>query len=703
VRKQAGLVLALLLAPAASMAPLRASGSAPDPAVSGAWSAPFQEDPGNLQYPIPADSANPGSSTEHCKQAPGGPSGSQLVCKPAAVNVNVLPDGRVLYWDGLAGFENIQHSTVLEAGAVSQDSQSRVLTLGAGGPSWITPMPGDGGGTNPDQNQGPIYPLPGNNGGGPLAQYDTQAQGDMFCSDTVSLADGRVLIAGGTSWYESPYVPGTDLGVAELQGLRTARIFDPRSNTYSAAQPMNYGRWYPALVELGDGRVFVGGGVRKLIQTDGTNVENTEVFSPATGAWTDNGPGGKQALPLFPRLTLLPNGSVYYSGAGQMWGPAGESLDEALYAMRSAWNPTTNTWSDYGFGTLGARSGSFSTLLTLHAPYTSADILVGGGTLGVPPASYLANNLTEIQHLDAAGGWKPTFALGPQLGQARWYSTAVTLPNEAVAVFSGANKDEVVAPGSESPVHMAEWYTPWDNSFHDLSAGLRDRTYHNTAVLLPDGSVLVAGHSPISAGYGNPSNAVRDATAGTAGATGNNFRDPSFEIFYPPYLFHGARPMIEAAPRGIGYGGSFHLEVDNPRQVSSVKLIRLPSETHEVDPNMRSVDLPFRLGEDGRLTVQAPPSGSVAPAGPYYLFVNRGSGAAAVPSKAAVVLVGHADASPAPIPSGPSDGIPLGLGGLVPQAPGASLAPVAPAGQAPPGLLGHLVMLLSGGLAVRLS
>jgi hypothetical protein len=700
VRKKAGLVSALLLAPLASLAsvaPMGVSGSdaLSAPRVVGAWSAPFEEDPTNTVFPIPADTANPSTSTEHCFQQAGGPTGTQLVCKPTAVNSNILPDGRVLYWDGLSGFENIQHATALEAGAVSTDSQSRVMTLSGSGASWITPTPSNGGVSNPDEGQGPIYPLPGNNGGGPLGRYDDQAQADMFCSDTVHLADGRILIAGGTSWYEAPYVPTTDLGVAELQGMRTVRVFDPRTNTFSPAQPMNYGRWYPALVELGDGRVFVGGGVRKLIQTDGTNVEPTEVFDPNTGAWTDNGPTGNHPLPLFPRLTLLPNGDVYYSGVGQMWGPAGESVDEALYALRATWNPATNNWLDRGFGVLGARSGAFSTLLTLKAPYTSADILVGGGTLGAPPGSYLANNLTEVQHFSAANHWAPTFALGPQLQNRRWYSTAVTLPNDAVTVFSGADKDEVIAPGSESPVHMAEWYTPWDNSFHDLAPDARDRTYHNSAVLLPDGSVLVGGHSPISAGYGNPSNQLRDATGSTPLATANNFRDPSFEIYYPPYFFNGARPVIQSVQSGIGYHQAFPVQVDNAAAVTSVRLIRLPSETHEVDPNMRSVELPFTRNGSGALTVQSPPSGNVAPPGPYYLFVNRGTGAATVPSKAAIVFVGQADPHPAPIPAGAANNL-FGLGSP-------AAAHVTPPHSANPWqrLLGHLVLLVTTGFAAK--
>src|SRR5438309_2157270 len=51
------------------------------------------------------------------------------VCKPAAVSVVVLPNGRILYWDGLEGFENIKYGTAAEAGDAAVNDQSRLLSL----------------------------------------------------------------------------------------------------------------------------------------------------------------------------------------------------------------------------------------------------------------------------------------------------------------------------------------------------------------------------------------------------------------------------------------------------------------------------------------------------------------------------------------------------------------------------------------------
>jgi hypothetical protein len=563
------------------------------------------------------------------------------------VNSTVLPDGRVLYWNGLESIENVKLSLVIEGGSVARNSQARILDLRSGSPVWTKPTPVDGGAVNPDIGTGPPWPLPGNNGFG----NNPKASGDMFCSDQVALADGRIVVAGGTAWYQQPQLaPG--LGVVELQGLRNTRLYDPATDTFTQVGSMNYGRWYPTLVEMGSGSVFVGGGVRKLIQTDGFNVRPTEIFDPATMRWTANGPSGDAALPLFPRLHLLPNGNIYYTGDGQMFGPFGESVDEALYALHESYSPATNSWTVHGIGTFGARSGAFSVLMPLKAPYTHADVMTGGGVLGPPPGSYFSNPFTEISSFDAANAWNPRFSVGPVLNNARWFSSAVIMPNDAVAVFNGGTRDEVAMPSTEAPVHMAEMYAPWDKQFHNLSSDARDRTYHNTAVLLPDGSILVGGHAPINADYLFTNNILHNLSAGTPLATANNFRDPSFEIYKPPYFFKGSRPTINGVQSGVPYGTTFSVQTPDASRITSVRLIRLPALTHIVDANMRSVELKFTRAAGNQLIVQAPPSGNVAPPGSYYLFINTGSGADTVPSTAAVVNIGTYNPMPAAKPFG---------------------------------------------------
>src|SRR5262249_34864950 len=120
---------------------------------------------------------------------------------------------------------------------------------------------------------------------------------DMFCNGMVLLQDGRVLIDGGTTQYNPFY------------GAANAAIFDPASNTFSDIQPTLQGRWYPTLLTLADGRVMTFSG---LTETGKTNpaVEFYTIgstwSSTFNASWTPD---------LYPRLHLLPNGTVFYSGA----------------------------------------------------------------------------------------------------------------------------------------------------------------------------------------------------------------------------------------------------------------------------------------------------------------------------------------------------------------------------------------------------
>ena len=74
--------------------------------------------------------------------------------------------------------------------------------------------------------------------------------------------------------------------------------------------------------------------------------------------------------------------------------------------------------------------------------------------------------------------------------------------------------------------------TPSTDSWLLGPAQQEDRTYHSTAVLLPDGRVFSAGddHYPLE-------------------IKGRSSASPTTaEIYSPPYLFKGPRPQIDSAP-----------------------------------------------------------------------------------------------------------------------------------------------------------
>ncbi len=656
----------LMLGVTAPGAPAQVAGL---PDVIGQWTQPFEEGGADTPRCVPAQNDTAGFT----------------VCKPTAQAAAMLPDGRVFYYNGIESEQNAKGPSAFSLSPSSRDSQARLLDLRSGTPQFTVPTPERGGQTNPNIKSGHKWQddpmgaagVPGRPGDGLVGSLAGQAgvtphdptstpddsqrnDGDMFCADLTSLSDGRVLISGGTDWYNAPSLADrndgqpADVGAIELEGLRNANIFDPKTNAFTSAQPMKYGRWYPGMVELPDGKVVVASGVTRLINdTQLSQVRRTETFDPATNAWTENysGPKSENTLPLQPRMFLAPNGKVFYSGVGQMWGPFGQAADEALFAFQQYFDPGSKTWEVTGTGPLGARSGAFVVPLALKAPYDKMTLLAYGGTLGSSPGSEIALPFSTLTTLDAKGG--VTNQMTGQLNHARWFSSGVLLPDNTVIAVGGGDKDEVIDPGTEIPVHIAEMYDPATGKWTDVAAHARDRTYHNSALLLPDMRVLLGGHAPIASHYGG-------ANADQGGPFANNDNDPSFEVFSPPYLFRGPRPSITRAPAGIAYGERFAMGTPQADEISSVELIRTPSPQHINDSDQRMVMLEFNRTSSNGLEAVAPPTGVTAPPGYYYLVINRKTDKGEVPSVARMVHVGDQsdsaeafqpfpDDSPAPV------------------------------------------------------
>ena len=282
----------------------------------------------------------------------------------------------------------------------------------------------------------------------------------------------------------------------------------------------------------------------------------------------------------------------------------------------------------------GYRGSTFSIMLPLEpgadGAYTEASFLTAGGVLGVPvasPGSYVATSDSRITTVDTANGDNLTTEPTGDLARPRWYPTGVLLPTGEVVAFNGSDRDEVVGPGLEYPIRQAELFDPETRTWRPLAQSHQPRTYHNTAALLPNGRVLVGGHAPISTLY------LSNITV-PGGFGPNDGRDPSFEVFEPPYLFRGPRPRITDAPKRIRHGRRFEIEASvDADQVESVLLMRNTALTHVIDGDQRAVELPVVAHEGRTLTLAAPPNPMVAPDGPYLLFLNRADADGPVPSR----------------------------------------------------------------------
>jgi len=406
---------------------------------------------------------------------------------------------------------------------------------------------------------------------------------DMFCNAMVTLPDGRVLINGGTLQYDP------------FHGQLRSAIYDPSSDLFSDVQNMAHGRWYPTVTVLGDGRVMTFSG---LTETGATNTA-VEFYTAGSG-WSAESAAG-WTPPLYPRMHLLTDGRVLYSGSG-----TGSRI----------FNPTTKSWSAVVATTnySGTRTYGSSVLLPLTPAngYQPRVMIFGGGN----PAT----TTTEILDLSAT---PLVWQNGPPMSQPRIEMNATILPNGKVLATGGSKNDEDTATASLN----ADLYDPATNTFTSAGANAFARLYHSGSLLLPDATVALLGGNPTRGSY-----------------------ESHIEIYAPAYLFNAdgslaARPTISGVTPGpITFASGFQVQTPNAADIASVVLVRLGTPTHAFDMDQRLVGLSYSAGL-GVLDVTAPPNGNIAPPGYYMLFVLNSAG---VPSTATFVQLTTAAANQAP-------------------------------------------------------
>ncbi|MEN8649618.1 galactose oxidase-like domain-containing protein [Streptomyces sp. 21So2-11] len=440
---------------------------------------------------------------------------------------------------------------------------------------------------------------------------------DVFCSGHAFLPGGRLMVCGGTQLFDTDAVGGGH-GHGEAShfaGHRRCWTYHPASGQFTEVAQLNPstpgdeggGRWYPTLVTLPSGELFVYGGHPRN-DAPQHNPGFAERYSPADDGWRALPPtagAGGPAPDLYPRLFLLPNGKVFCSSRLVGYDRCVE-MDPCTGAVTESVALPGDFHTGY--------KASAVLLPLLPSDGYRARILVCGGAVA------------ERVNLDATGeaaGWKPIPRRnGSAAGKERLNTCAVVLPTGQVLMTGG-----VVPPeGEEIGVNEPEIYTPaidWvSGTYRDVVNPLDEsdrwdtveepspvvRNYHSTALLMPDGRVWTAGSS-IKAAPGNP------VTAGQL----------KIHIFSPPYPA-GQRPRITDAPRFVGYGDRFTLETPDAATVSRVALLRCGAVTHAFDSDQRYVGVAHRAATASSLEVTAPASAAVAPPGMYMLFLVDSGG-----------------------------------------------------------------------------
>lgn len=408
---------------------------------------------------------------------------------------------------------------------------------------------------------------------------------DFFCGGDTFLPDGKLLSAGGNQAYVA-------------RGRADVVAFDAIVGAWEHRAHMARGRWYPTLVPLGDGRVLVVTGL-----DENANLNPLfEIYSPATDTWQQL-PTPQQdlffGLPLYAHVLLMHDGRVLFDG-GRMDDPN----PQGPVVIDLTTHPLTIT-GVLGLGDPESRDQSASVLLP--PAQQQKTMIIGGG----PGDQTNGTGSTAILDLDNLGAG---FTDAAPMSLPRMHLNAVLLPDRTVFVTGGsmAREDRAVAR------LQAEIYAPSAGTWRSGATASVVRMYHSVALLLPDGRVVASGGNPPPYGHHVP-----------WGEDGTN-EEMRVEIYSPPYLFAGPRPVIGAAPTEVTYAQQFTISTDAPDAIASACLIRPGVTTHSFDSSQRLVDLPIGGRTAGGLQVAAPGNPNVAPPGWYMVFIVDQTGVPSV-------------------------------------------------------------------------
>ncbi|KAK9137372.1 hypothetical protein Sjap_007966 [Stephania japonica] len=441
---------------------------------------------------------------------------------------------------------------------------------------------------------------------------------DTWCSSGAMLANGSLLQTGGYN-----------------DGDHTIRLLDPcETDQCDWIEYQDYlleRRWYATNQMLPDGRIIVVGGRRQFnYEFYPRNAESSsstywlELLRETKDVHENN---------LYPFLHLLPDGNLFIFANTKSI-----SFDYTNNRVVREFPPIP------GGEPRNYPSSGSSVLLPLqfgpglddHGT-VQAEILVCGGA---PQESFSnAKNSTFLPAVSTCGrlkvtGSDPKWEM-EEMPLSRVMGDMLILPTGDVMIINGAASGTAGWDMAREPVTAPVLYQkdePINRRFTVMHATTTPRMYHSTALLIPDGRILVGGSNPNP--YYNFTNVLYQT-------------ELSLESFSPPYLapeYNAMRPRILSATEVFTYKQFLYIRfaVADYRTASKVSIAILapPFTTHGFAMNQRMVMLrvtsvtqfPWFVHE---VSAVGPPSAEIAPKGYYLLFVIH----AGVPSSGVWVKV----------------------------------------------------------------
>ena len=457
-----------------------------------------------------------------------------------------------------------------------------------------------------DVTQFSIVDVSQRDGGRPGQREVTDVGHQMFCTGLSVLADGRVLITGGSSSSNST-------------------LYDPREDdptkAFTVAPQMAVPRGYQTSVTLSNGGVFtIGGSWSGGEHVKGGSFKNGEVLDAGAASWRFLSGTSNDAI-------LTDDGDGTYRADNHAWlfSAAGGRVFQAGPSDQMNWFETTGAGSTVSAGVRGDAEDAMNGNAVM---YDAGKILTLGGAKAYgyvdpatgtnPVAATRSARTVDVSGTVPGGPVKaPVVVRQGDMAKARGFLNSVVLPDGTVLATGGQS---TVAPFTDTDAQLsAELWSPEARGFRTLAAESVPRTYHSFSLLLQDGRVLTGG----------------------GGLTPNSeINHPDMQIFTPPYLLEkdGARrvqPVISSAPATAAAGTVMRVTTDRP--VAKWAMVRVGTSTHSINSDQRRfVPVATRVGTSNSYDLTVPADRGVSIPGPYLLFALDSRG---TPSRAAWVTV----------------------------------------------------------------
>ncbi|KNZ74080.1 Galactose oxidase [Termitomyces sp. J132] len=494
---------------------------------------------------------------------------------------------------------------------------------------------------------------------------------NVFCASGMHLPNGSYVAFGGNSAVSRGGGAASggnwDAEYQDFDGSTAIRVLNPctSSDNFALTQcqwfdnaavlSMQKKRWYSSAEALADGSIvliggFVGGGYINRNTPDTTPVpeaaENSFEFYPANGR-----------VVTAMNFLFVTGGLNAYAHAFLL--NSGKMLVQAnVSTMIWDYNNNVETYLPNMPGNVVRvypASGAVAMLPLTPSNNWNPTILFCGGNDMPEPAW---GNYSYCQRLtpEPLDGSAAAYEADDDMLEGRSMGQFIILPDGKLLVVNGAlngTAGYAHATGqtfvesqmpfgmslASGPVGAPAIYDPnapkgqrWSRPNFDTSPIAR--MYHSSAILLPDGSVLIAGSNP-------------NVDVNTTTVFNTEYRA---EIFYPHYFSATTRPTPSGVPTTISYGGpSFDITVpagsysgssNTAAANTTVVLIRGGFTTHAMNMGQRYVQLnnTYTVQTNGTIVlhVAQAPNPNILQPGPALLFVVING----IPSNGTMVIVG---------------------------------------------------------------